>query len=208
MTGNRMKALLFTTMFLSLCIADLARADFLVSVRPADLQFDGPGSHTINFQIAHNGAGPSTLSGYTMRIGSTANASQGMLPAGVTALSATEVLPVSTNNLFSLNSATNTIAASSLGGDQNIGNAGTATLFSLNLNLGSAASYSIGVDFQNAQRGGLFATDISSEFFNPNSATTDFSFTLQNTAAIPEPSSIALVLGSFGIALLRSRRRS
>ncbi len=184
----------------------VAHANFLLSVDPADLQFNGAGAHSVDLRVTHSAPGASTISGYTIRFGSAANANLGVLPAGVTATSATIGLPLPATVLFNLNMATNTVAGSSLGGDADVGNLATATLFTLNLNLGNATSYVIGVDFQNAQRGGLFATDISNEF-DPNSPTTDFTFTLQNTVAVPEPSSLSLLVGAIGIAAWNRRRR-
>ena len=190
------------------CIAaDSVRANFILSVDPATLQFNGAGTKGVGIRARHDGTGPSTLSGYTIRFGSTANASQGVLPAGVTATGATIGLALPATQLFSFDPLTNTVAGSSLGGDADVGNNGTATLFTLNLNLGAASSYTIGVDFQNAQRGGLFSTNIGNEFVATNSPTTDFTFTLTNAAAIPEPTSLALLVGSIGIASLSRRRR-
>jgi hypothetical protein len=193
-----------------LCVVSLwfvnatANAGMILFIAPEDLQFSGPGAHQVDVRVQHDGTGASTLSGYTIRFGTAANASLGVLPAGVTAISATESLPVSSNGLFSLNASTTTVAASSLIGDQNIGVGGIATLFTLNLNLGAGPTYTIGVDFQNAQRGGLFATQIGSEFFPTNSPTTDFSFTL---TAVPEPSTCVMLIGTAGVVGFIRRRR-
>lgn len=179
----------------------------ILSANPSTLNFNGAGPHLVELMIRHDGNGANTLSGYTIRFGSVANASLGVLPSGVTASAATTVegLLVSSNGLFSLNPATNTVSASSLVGNTTISTTDT-TLFRLGLTLGNAATYNIGVDFQNAQRGGLFATDISSEFFNPNSATTDFSFTLTNVTAVPEPSSMLLLAGAMTAGVICFRR--
>ena len=213
---RRMKKMMF---IFAVALASIAgsksvHAEFALAADPADLTFNGAGMHTVDFLITHNGVGQTTLSGYTIRFGSPADASQGLLPAGVTAVSATEglVLPgtLGSTKLFDFNSSTNTVGASSFAGDATVPNGGTETLFSLDLNLGSDPSYTFGVDFQNAQRGGLFASQVGSEFFNPNSATTDFSFTLTNTlAAVPEPSSIltAATLGFAGVFYRRRRSK-
>ncbi len=190
-------------------IGTQASAAFLITADPADLQFNGAGNHIVDFLITHNGVGASSLSGYTIRFGSPANASLGVMPAGVTATGASQVLNVSgAGGLFNYNTATNTVAVSNLtigGPFADIGNGGNAVLFSLNLVLGSASSYTIGVDFQNAQRGGLLATEIGNEFFNPNSPTTDFSFTLQS---VPEPSSLLLVVSMSALGCRRLFRKS
>ncbi len=197
-------------LLLVLAHSNVSSAAFALFVDPADLQFNGPGNHSIDFVISHNGVGASSLSGYTIRLGQPANANLGVLPSGVSVTAATQRLNVSGSGLFSYNQTNNTVAASNLaasGPFADIGNGGSANLFTLDLVLGAASSYTVGVDFQNAQRGGLFATDISAEFFNPNSPTTDFSFTLQ---AVPEPSSITMcVLGlSLGSGRIIRRLRS
>jgi len=179
---------------------------FMIGINPSSLTFAGPGAHSVGVTITHFGGGFSTLSGYTIRFGLPSDASSGVLPLGVTANSATEVLVLPAPALFSLDPATNTVAGSSLAGDFDIGVNGTATLFNLNLNLGNAASYTIGVDFQNAERGGLLAADISSEFTGQTSPTTDFTFTL---TAVPEPNSVLLfgaAIGIYGALRCRNRR--
>ncbi len=186
-------------------VSSVSNAGFIVFADPTDLTFNGSGAHAVDIRVRHDGTGLSTLSGYTIRFGSPANASAGVLPTGVTATSATIGLDLPAPQLFSLDPATNTVAGTSLGGNADVGNGATATLFTLNLNLGNASSYQIGVDIQNAQRGGLLSTEISSEF-NASSTTTDFSFTLA-VAAIPEPTSLSLLIGSIGIAALGRRRR-
>ncbi len=186
--------------------SESSMAGLILSANPATLNFNGAGPHIVELMIRHDGVGLNTLSGYTVRFGSVANASLGVLPTGVTATSATESLLVSSNGLFSLNTATNTVSASSLVGNTTIPTTNTA-LFRLSVNVGNAATYDIGVDFQNAQRGGLFATDISGEFFNPNSPTTDFSFTLTNVTAVPEPSSLLLLSATIAAGAFYSRRR-
>jgi len=197
---------LTTLLLLTGLFVGSANAGFQLFIPAADLQFNGPGAHQVNVRVTHDGVGPSSLSGYTMRFGSPANAFLGVLPIGVTATSATEILPVSSQPaLFSLDPLTNTVAASSLAGDQDIGSGGSANLFRLNLNVGTASSYTIGVDFQNAQRGGLFATEIGNEFFPANSPTTDLTFTI---TAVPEPTSFWLTAATIGIASVFSRRRS
>jgi hypothetical protein len=190
-------ALLGTALF-----STASHAGFIVFVDDADLIFDGPGPHAVPVRIRHNGTGPSTLSGYTIKFGSPANASLGVLPAGVTFDSATIGLDLLAPRLFNLDSASNSVAGTSLSGDADVGIGGTQTLFTLNMTLGAASSYEIGVDVQNAQRGGLLSTEIASEF-NASSPTTDFSFTL----AIPEPTSLSLLIGSMGVAVLSRRRR-
>lgn len=202
-----MAKLLFSsaTLLVTLLFTGFANAGFVTFIPLSDLQFNGPGAHQVNVRITHDGIGPSTLSGYTIRFGSPANASLGVLPPGVIATSAVELLPVSSQPaLFSLDSLTNTVAATSLVGNQDIGSGGSANLFRLNLDVGTASSYTIGVDFQNAQRGGLIATQIRSEFFPADSPTTDFTFTI---TAIPEPTSFALIAVALGTASVFGRRR-
>lgn len=205
---------LVTALSLLIAVSSLtpATAGFVLSVDPGTLQFDGPGTHTIGVLVTHDGSGATDLSGYTIRFGTPANASVGTEPLGVDFISATEVLDVSGGGLFSFNDVTNTVAASNLafGPFSDVGLDGTATLFTLDMMLGAESSYEIGVDFQNAQRGGLFATQIGNEFFSPNSPTTDFAFVLtNNVSAIPEPSSIALLglLSCGAAARLRNRSR-
>jgi PEP-CTERM motif len=202
-----MKKFLYAVLIASGVFASgVAEAGFALTPESTDLNFNGAGAHVVDFLVVHNGSGASTLSGYTLRFGSPSNANLGVLPSGVTATGATQGLPIP-SSLFSYDTPTNTAAAAGLGfGDADVGTGGTATLFSLNLNLGSAASYTIGVDFQNAQRGGLFATQIGNEFFNPDSPTTDFTFTLTNVSAVPEPTSI-LTAVSLGMAGMFYRRR-
>ena len=208
MINSNMKKLVWVLALVGF-IENQTSAAFLITVDPADLQFNGAGNHIVDFLITHNGSGASTLSGYTIRFGSPANASLGVMPTGVTATGATQVLNVSgAGGLFNYNTATNTLAVSNLtinGPFADVGNGGNAILFSLNLVLGSASSYTIGVDFQNAQRGGLLATEIGNEFFNPNSPTTDFSFTLQS---VPEPSSLLLVVSISAMGCRRLFRKS
>jgi hypothetical protein len=199
------KSIFSLALILSAVFCGVSQAGFLVFADPNDLLFNGPGAHAVDIQVRHDGTGLSTLSGYTIRFGSSANASLGVLPAGVSATSAVIGLALPATQLFGLDTSTNSVAGSSLGGDANVGVGGTATLFTLNLNLGGAPTYTIGVDVQNAQRGGLFASEIASEF-NAASPTTDFSFSLA-LAAIPEPTSLSLLIGSMGIAVLSRRRR-
>lgn len=193
-------------LIVSALLGSVSYAGFLVFADPADLQITGPGPRAVDIQIRHNGSGLSTLSGYTIRFGSPANASLGVLPAGVTASSATAVLAFP-SQLFNFSTDTNSVAHSGLGladpVNVDIGNNGVATLFTMNFNLAGSGPYTIGVDVQNAQRGGLLATEIASEF-NASSPTTDFSFTL---SAIPEPTSLSLLVGSMGFAMLSRRRR-
>lgn len=192
------------------CANNPVQAAFVLGPKSADLQFNGAGTHSVDFVITHNGVGASTLSGYTMRFGSTANASLGVLPSGVSATGATERLNVSggLNGLFNYNTLTNSLSASNFsvaGPFADLGSGGSATLFTLALNLGSASSYTIGVDFQNAQRGGLLGTEIGNEFFDPNSPTTDFSFTL--IQAVPEPTSLIMAATLLILGIIHNRRK-
>ncbi len=183
-----------------------AKAAFVLSVDPADLTFAGPGTHEVDVLIRWDGVGNAGVSGYTIRFGNPANASLGEDPTGVSFDTATERTMISSNLLFNLNPATNSVAATSFVGDTAIPTT-AQPLFSLGLTLGNAASYAIGVDFQNAQRGGLFAQDISSEFFNPNNPQTDFTFTLTQAVAVPEPSSMLALVGMMGCGAFRAYRR-
>jgi len=179
-------------------------AAFVLSIDPADLTFNGPGNHAIDIRIQFVDDGnPNTLSGYTMRFGSSANASSSILPNGVVFISATEGLPVSGGQFFSLTA--NSVAAANftLPGNTIIPLTPT-TLFTINATLGNAASYALGIDFQNAQRGGLLGTEVGGEFFNPNSPTTDLAFTL---TAVPEPSSFVIIACFTGIGVYRILRR-
>jgi hypothetical protein len=188
-----------------LMISGEARAAFVLSIEPSSLEFNVPGLHSIDMMITHDGLGFSTLSGYIIRFGSPDDASLGELPLGVTAVSAVNGLVQ--GELFNLNPTTNTVAASSLfAGNFDVGISQTARLFTLNLDLGDSPSYLIGVDFQSAQRGILGAEDISSEFFNPNSSTTDFTFQLTNVSAVPEPGS-GILLASLSLSWLALRRK-
>ncbi len=206
----RMKtsALTVSMMFL-VFTARASIAGFALSIDPADLNFNGAGNYNVDLQIAYANPGANTISGYTIRLGSPADASQGVVPAGTTINSATEGLIVASPGLFNFNNLTNTVAASNLGIPGNTVVPGTATtLFSLNVALGNASSYTFGVDLQNAQRDGLFATQIAEEFYNPNNTMTDFTFTLTNVSAVPEPTSIltAASLGLGGMFYRRKRR--
>ena len=205
-----MKKLLamFCVLAIGLASANQANAAFVLSIDPATLTFNGAGVHTINMQITHIAdSGPSTISGYTMRFGSLADASQGVMPTGVVSLSATNTLGV--GELFSLDPTTNQVAAATFfGADTDIGNGQTQTLFSMDLQLDDLPSYVIGVDFRDANRGTVLTfVDASAEFFDPNSPTTDFSFTLTNSVtAIPEPGSF-LALACLGAGGAWYRRR-
>jgi PEP-CTERM motif len=181
-----------------------ANAGFTLSIDPTDLNFV-PGNHAIDVLITHDGSGANTFSGYVMRFGNPANASLGADPAGVTP---TGVSP-SAISTPTINLTNNNVAYTNLSTNSTVPFGGTATLFSLNLNLGSAASYILGVDFRSAQRDGALGPNITSEFFSPNSATTDFTFTLNNLSAVPEPTSLltGATLGFFGV-MYRRRRRS
>lgn len=201
-------AVVLTMIFV--CVNNPVHSAFVLGPKSADLQFNGAGNHSVDFILTHNGVGASTLSGYTIRFGSTANASLGVLPSGVSATGATERLNVSggLNGLFNYNTLTNSLSASNFsvaGPFADLGSGGSATLFTLALTLGSASSYTIGVDFQNAQRGGLLGPEIGNEFFSPNSPTTDFSFTLLQ--AVPEPSAMILIAALTAIGAFRNRRK-
>jgi hypothetical protein len=204
------KLLAVVPLFLFVFATKLSFAGFALTVDPADLNFNGPGNYNVDFQIAYVPSGLNTLSGYTIRFGSPANASLGVLPAGVSVNSASEVLPVSSGGaLFNYNNLANSLAASNLGIPGNTAISATpTTLFTLNFALGNDASYNVGVDLDNAQRGGLFAEQIATEFFNPNNLT-DLSFTLNNLSAVPEPTSIltAASLGLGGMFYRRKRRK-
>jgi PEP-CTERM motif len=195
--------LLYRAMLLTAFVSQSVNAGFTLSIDPADLNFV-PGNHAVDVLITHDGVGPSTLSSYTMRFGNPANASLGADPAGVVVSGATPVLAVGT---ASFNAANNQVANTNLSTNATVPFGGSTTLFSLNLNLGSAASYILGVDFRNAQRDGALGPNITSEFFSPNSATTDFTFTLNNVSAVPEPSSLMTGVGLALIGVIRYRRR-
>jgi len=196
---------LFALMLL-LNSAGVVRGDFVLSVDPDTLAFNGPGLHSVNMMITHDGFGFSTLSGYTIRFGSPEDASLGELPMGVRAVAAVNGLVQ--GELFDLNLTTNTVAASSLfAGNFEVGDSQTKRLFTLSFELGDAPSYVIGVDFQSAQRGLLGAEDISHEFGATNSPTTDFTFQLNNLSAIPEPGCGVFLISMLTTVCIRRRKR-
>lgn len=197
-------------LFLGFCQSlwgSAVHAAFTLSIDPTTLTFNGPGNHTINVLLTHDGTGLSTFSGMTLRFGGVADASLGVLPDGVVVNSATEGA-VFLGESFDFDPATNTVAMASLvAANSDVGASQTVSLFTMELNLANKWSYDIGVDFQNAQRGNILTVieDISGEFFATNQ-NTDFQFTLTNAVAVPEPGSM-LVLAAMGIGGVCYRKR-
>ncbi len=102
---------------------------------------------------------------------------------------------------FDFDPSTNTVATGSFTRSTDVGVDGTAPLFTLNFDLGSANPYEIGVDFQNVNRGFLVIDD---EFYSPPSPT-DFTFTLTRAVSIPEPSTLTVLAPA--VAVISYRRR-
>jgi len=197
----------FTLGQVSFC--QIAQADFILSIDPATLTFNGKGNHTVNVLITHDGTGFSTFSGMTLRFGEVADASLGVLPTGAKINSATKGA-VFIGELFDLDPDNNEISMSTFfAANSDVGASQTVSLFTMEFNLKNKQSYDIGVDFRAAQRGNISSgiAEIGDEFFNPNSPTTDFQFTLTNAVAVPEPGSF-LVLAAMGVggAYYRNRK--
>ncbi len=199
--------------FLSVALHQLlfcqeSEAAFTLSIDPATLTFNGAGAHTVNVLITHDGTGESTFSGMSLKFGEVANASLGVLPVGATINGATRG-SVFVGESFDFDVENNRVSMVTIAAaNSDVGVSQTATLFSLQFTLADLPSFNIGVDFVGAQRNPALSglIEIGDEFFNPNSDTTDFQFTLTNSVAVPEPSSF-LALAGLSVAGLYYRRR-
>ncbi|MFK8114631.1 MAG: PEP-CTERM sorting domain-containing protein [Rubripirellula sp.] len=205
----------FTTFLLA--SSNLASAGFVLSIAPSELSFSGPGVHSVDLTITHDGTGPSSLSGYTFQF-SAPDAAGAASGADSDVISgAFEGLPIGSGaGAFNFNPTFNLVAASDFttftGADLAMG--GTATLFTLQTVLGMQDSYAIGVDFQSIQRG--FPTVLNEVSFGEGFVPTvgpidgvgfDTSFTL-NVSAVPEPSSIGLLALGTTWCVCRRRRKA
>lgn len=179
-----------------LCVAlfaGTARSEFTLSVDPDDLTVAAPGAHQIEVLIRHGGSEPNTLSGYTFRLNP--------LPDGIAVTGADDTLGVAEGQLFNFNPTTNEVAASnlSIGGPFGVvPEDGQAVLTTLDFEFGDFGTFEIPFDFRNAQRGGLFAEDITSEFNTLDSFT---------VTVVPEPGALLALGAVAGVVAFRIRSR-
>lgn len=186
----RLKVLLFAGLLGFLPLSN-GYAGFVLSVNPDDLTFSGPGAHSVDVVVTHDGSGLSTFSGYSIRFGP--------VPSGASLDGAVEVLVFDD---FTFDAPTKDVSGLNLLTDADLGVSGSATLFTLQYTLGGDASYVMPFDFLGAIRGDFSSSvDISSEFTAPTS------FTLMTSTAVPEPGSFAALSLVAGLIGYRHRRK-